>query len=247
MKTRIIKTKFWEDEKILTLKPETRGFYQYLLTNQKINIVGVYELAEVFMSFQTGYPGPQIQEMKAELVAAGRAGFCGTWVIIPNAMKHGNYAAVPSNYRTTKEEIDSIPTEVKKFIELSFPDLYTNLYSTVYTTVSVVLPVHRNINNKIEKERGSGGEPNYRSGGEDWPREPAKPSYDIFYHAKDYSDLRGEDREYMDNACYMGDRRLAPAGPPKGTPEKLVLEWRKVYARKYGTEVQPSNPAHAGN
>ncbi len=243
MKTRIIKTKFWEDEKVLTLKPETRGFFQYLLTNQKINTIGVYELAEVFMSFHTGYPGPQIQEMKGELAAAGRAGFCGAWVIIPNAIKHGNYVAVPSNYRTAKEEIDSIPEEVKEFIKLSFPDLFTNLYSTVYTTVSVVLPVHRNINNKIRKERGSGGEPfsDHEGYREPYSKEPAKPTYKYWWLATDYNTLSREDQEYMDNACYMGDRRLAPSGPPKNTPEKLVTEWKKQWESK-----QKNSPTTVG-
>ena len=53
---RQIETRFWSDSKVIDdMKPEDRYFYLYLLTNEKSNQVGCYEISKNQISKDTGY------------------------------------------------------------------------------------------------------------------------------------------------------------------------------------------------
>lgn len=55
-KYRQIETKFWSDSKVIDeMAPQDRYFYLYLLTNEKSNQVGCYEISKNQMSRDTGY------------------------------------------------------------------------------------------------------------------------------------------------------------------------------------------------
>lgn len=223
MKTRIIKTTYWEDETILRLNPETRGFYLYLLTNAKVNIIGIYELPEMYMQMQTGYSTEQLQAMKAELARAGRCGFEGPWVILVNALKHNNYIATPFNKNSTKKEIDQIPPKIKEFIASEFPALYQSLYTTIYTTVTVLSTVL--INNK-QKRRGGVGEKQTNSFSEE------KYPFRISWEVTDWNLASPEDKEKISNAIYGRLYEAHPGWtPPANTPadlQKLFMEQQNV-------------------
>ena len=52
-KFRQVQTSFWQDPLILTLTPEQKYFYLYLITNTKSTASGVFELPLVLMNFVT--------------------------------------------------------------------------------------------------------------------------------------------------------------------------------------------------
>lgn len=229
MKTRIIKTTFWEDENVLELSPEARGFYLYLLTNPKINIIGVYELPNPFISFQTGYSKEKIQTLKQELLEKGRASFDGAWVILPNALRHNNYLATPFNQSTAKKEIETIPDNVKQFIQSSFPNLFEQIYSTVWTSINTSLTVI--INNKQQREGGVGGDWRGKSHS-NYNQNQAQPlqADRMYYEVTDYKQATPEQRDRILNCCEYG----APANrpdwtPPANTPQKYLDLWKAIH------------------
>ena len=53
-KNRYINTKFWSDNYISNLDPIEKLLFLYLLTNEKTNICGLYELPLKIMAVETG-------------------------------------------------------------------------------------------------------------------------------------------------------------------------------------------------
>ena len=63
-KYRSIQTSFWSDSKIIEdFTPEDRYFYLYLLTNEKSNQLGCYELSIKQMCRDTGYNEETIKKL----------------------------------------------------------------------------------------------------------------------------------------------------------------------------------------
>ena len=52
---RPIHISYWQDKFILSLTPEQKYFYLYLMTNSKTKQCGIYELPKNIISFETGY------------------------------------------------------------------------------------------------------------------------------------------------------------------------------------------------
>jgi uncharacterized phage protein (TIGR02220 family) len=63
-KFRSIQTSFWSDSKIVDdFTPEDRYFYLYLLTNEKSNQLGCYEISKNQMCRDTGYNSETIEKL----------------------------------------------------------------------------------------------------------------------------------------------------------------------------------------
>ena len=63
-KFRSIQTSFWSDSKIVDdFPPEDRYFYLYLLTNEKSNQLGCYEISKNQMCRDTGYNNEMIEKL----------------------------------------------------------------------------------------------------------------------------------------------------------------------------------------
>lgn len=57
---------FWQDEFVLSLTPEEKYFYLYLLTNSKTNLCGIYELPIKVIEFETGYNRETVEKLLAK-------------------------------------------------------------------------------------------------------------------------------------------------------------------------------------
>jgi len=61
---RQIETRFWSDSKVIDdMTPEDRYFYLYLLTNEKSNQVGCYEISKNQICRDTGYDKEHIEKL----------------------------------------------------------------------------------------------------------------------------------------------------------------------------------------
>lgn len=61
---RQIETRFWSDSKVIDdMTPEDRYFYLYLLTNEKSNQVGCYEISKNQICRDTGYDKERIEKL----------------------------------------------------------------------------------------------------------------------------------------------------------------------------------------
>jgi len=60
---RQVYTAFWQDTFVLSLTPEEKYFYLYLITNSKSNFCGIYELPLKVAEFETGYNRETIEKL----------------------------------------------------------------------------------------------------------------------------------------------------------------------------------------
>lgn len=90
-KLRSVCTSFWSDPFIEELKPSEKLLYLYLITNEKTNMLGIYELSTRKMSFETGILVKDIEAHLKQFEKLGKVKLIGTFVVICKYMKHQNY------------------------------------------------------------------------------------------------------------------------------------------------------------
>lgn len=98
MKTRIIHTKFWTDSYIRTLVLNEKFFYFYLISNEFINVLHIYEIPTDIASFQTKIPVTEIEQIKNKFKADGKIDFKNEWIHLINADKYSYYKGIKNNY-----------------------------------------------------------------------------------------------------------------------------------------------------
>ncbi len=116
MKTRVIHTRFWEDEKVANLSREAKFLFIYLLTNSRINLIGIFELTDRIIQFETGFEEEELTNVKEELCDNQRVIFYNGWIYVVNAMKHSNYTG-DKNDIAKEKEAGIIPKEVANYFE----------------------------------------------------------------------------------------------------------------------------------
>ena len=115
MKTRIIHTKIWEDDWFTILSKEAKFLFLYLISNQRINLCGAYEITDRVIMFETGFKAAELQKAKKELVQ--KIIFYEGWVYVKNAKRHGGYKG-EKNDLAIERELSVLPEKIKKcFIE----------------------------------------------------------------------------------------------------------------------------------
>ena len=148
MKTRIVHTKVWKDEWFVNLSKDAKFLWLYLLTNDKINISGIYELTEREIHFDLGTDISQ--KVKDELKP--KANFYKNWVFIPNVEKYNSYKNAPTNQKAFTKEINDIPNEIIQMI-LSDTSINTSNDTSIYThhiLLEIINKKSEIINNKLE-------------------------------------------------------------------------------------------------
>lgn len=116
MKTRVIRTRFWEDEKVVNLSREAKLLFIYLLTNSRINLIGIFELTDRIIQFETGLKQEEISNAKQELQDSLRVIFYEGWIYVVNAIKHSDYKGDKNEIAKGKEAV-MIPDNVVKYYE----------------------------------------------------------------------------------------------------------------------------------
>jgi len=145
MKTRIVHTKVWRDEWFANLSKDAKFLWLYLITNDQINICGIYEITNREILFDTGIE--VTDKMKDELKP--KAIFVKTWVFIPNIEKYNKYRNAPTNQKVFDTEISRIPDGI---IEAILSD--TSIGTSIYT--HPILQEIRNKKSEIKnKEQGT--------------------------------------------------------------------------------------------
>jgi len=110
MKTRIVWTKIWEDEFFVELSRPARILFLYLITNQRTNLCGCYQVSDRTVCFDTKLTVRELEEAKEEL--APKAIFYGGWVYLPNAQRLGGFKG-EKNEAAIQREWEEVPLEVR--------------------------------------------------------------------------------------------------------------------------------------
>lgn len=115
MKTAIIKTDFWEEDRIFVLLPDARYFYLCLLTNPKRGTLPAFKCSDRLMSAYTGYNHDTIKLCKAHLTKAKLITILGEYYII-----NDDDYVTPTKGKLTQQlrekELASLPLEVKDLL-----------------------------------------------------------------------------------------------------------------------------------
>ena len=102
---------FWSDQFIDDLSPSEKLLFLYLITNEKTNMLGIYEVSVKKISFDTGLNKDIIEKALKEFERLSKVKYIKNHIILVNFMKHQNY-----NTNMKKSAIDiynSLPKELK--------------------------------------------------------------------------------------------------------------------------------------
>lgn len=110
-KLRSVSTAFWSDTFIEELSPNEKLLFLYLITNDKTNMLGIYELSIKKMSFDTGIDKDIILKALKKFEILSKVKYVKNHIVLVNFMKHQNY-----NTNMKKSAIDiynELPNELK--------------------------------------------------------------------------------------------------------------------------------------
>lgn len=90
-KLRSISQAFWSDPYIEELSVSEKLLYLYLLTNDKTNMLGIYEISISKISFETGIAKNLIESALEKFSGSQKVKYVDNYVLICNYLKHQNY------------------------------------------------------------------------------------------------------------------------------------------------------------
>jgi len=120
VKTRIIHTKFWDDDTVSNLSPTAKYLFIYLFTNHRIGLTGAYEITNRVISFETGLTQSDIDKAKKELSELDRCRFHRNWVFVVNAQRHGGYFG-EKLMPAVEKEFYKLPLDIRDTLCIPYP------------------------------------------------------------------------------------------------------------------------------
>lgn len=109
---RQIQTTFWQDAFVLSLTPEEKYFYIYLMTNSKTKQCGIYELPLQIAQIETGYNRETVIKLIQKFIEFGKVAF--DWetseIALKNWMKY-NPDNNPKIAKCVKKELGQVKNE----------------------------------------------------------------------------------------------------------------------------------------
>lgn len=110
-KLRSLNTRIWNDTWFEELSVDRKLLFIYLITNEKTNMLGIYEISIRKISFETGIPADKITESFVYFEKSEKIKYQNNRVILLNFLKHQNY-----NLNMKKSAIDcynDLPNSLK--------------------------------------------------------------------------------------------------------------------------------------
>jgi hypothetical protein len=90
-KLRSVNTHFWSDTYVVDLDPIEKLLFLYLLTNEKTNMLGIYELHIRRISFDTGIDKDMVMKIFDRFEEKEKAKYLDGYVVLRNFIKHQSY------------------------------------------------------------------------------------------------------------------------------------------------------------
>lgn len=114
MKTRQIHTKIWNDDWFCDLSKNSKLLFIYLITNQYVNLIGIYELSDRVILFETGLTKQDLDKSKKDL--KDKIIFVDGWIKIMNIEKYDSFKG--GKLLSAKEkQLNEIPIDISKKID----------------------------------------------------------------------------------------------------------------------------------
>ena len=110
-KKRSVNTAFWSDPFIEDIAPEYKLLFLYLITNEKTNMLGIYEASKRKMSFETGLSLETIKDGLEVFERLGKVKYIDNYIILVNYMKHQKYNT--NMKKSAIETFNELPMSVR--------------------------------------------------------------------------------------------------------------------------------------
>ena len=141
--TRMIKTKFWDDDYISYLDPIEKLLFLYCLTNPLTNIAGIYEITTKRIAYDTGIDRDMVLKIFQRFETDNRMIYRNGWLHIRNFIKNQSL-----NDKVAKG-IDLILKKIPQSVRDSLSIAYDSLSSaTIYFNLNLNLNSNSNLNSK---------------------------------------------------------------------------------------------------
>lgn len=90
-KLRSLSTSFWSDPFIEDCSVSEKLLFIYLITNEKTNMLGIYESSIKKISFETGINRAEVQKALKRFEKVGKVKYSDNFVILVNFLKHQHF------------------------------------------------------------------------------------------------------------------------------------------------------------
>jgi hypothetical protein len=115
MKTRIIHTRFWQDNFVCQLSHKEKLLFVYLITNEKLGLTGIYELPDKYIKVDLELNQTELNIAKSKFQKARKFYFDNGWIVVINVNKYNNYTSSPKVKKAYNKELENIPEKLKSF------------------------------------------------------------------------------------------------------------------------------------
>jgi hypothetical protein len=109
-KQRVVKTNFWTDPWVETLDPSEKLVYLYLLTNEYLDLCGIYEISLRRISFETGFELSMIQKIINRFTNEKKVYYFDGWMMLCNFVK--NQSLNPKVQKWIERSLWNVPDEI---------------------------------------------------------------------------------------------------------------------------------------
>lgn len=153
MKTRVIHTKFWTDSYIQTLSIKQKLLFNFLITNERVNMVGAYEMNVTYMQYCTGLSISDISDILEKFNVDKKIFFVDNYVVLLNHLKYQNYSKGSERQKNAfQREKELLPKTIQNIIDDKEDRTSSELVQDQLKTSSELDINHKSkiINNKSE-------------------------------------------------------------------------------------------------
>lgn len=151
MKTRIIQTRFWDDDIVMSMSRNAKYLWLFLLTNKEVGMSNYVHIPDSFIEIYTKLTPKELADAKSELEATKKLRFYQNWIFIANLERENNYKNSPKNEPAYDRELSQVPTHIKDYFSNSDSTIDTSIDSSIDTTHKSEIRNHKSeIINKQE-------------------------------------------------------------------------------------------------
>jgi len=160
-KNRYVNTRFWDDDYIGDLLPFEKLLFIYLITNSNTNILGIYEITDKKISFDTGIPRQDVKLILERFQKDGKVKRIKDHIVMLNFVRHQDYASTRyvgalRIYQSLPDHVvaDQEVMDIKEYLDtLYIPDRYdtdTVPQEDAYPIDTVSIPSRTILNSESE-------------------------------------------------------------------------------------------------
>ena len=113
---RSVNTKFWSDSFVEDMEPKEKLLFLYLLTNEKTNMLGVYEISVKRISYETGLTPDEIIKAFEGFERVRKGYYFANIVFLPNWIK--NQAMNTNMMKSARTEYNDLSNDLKNRLKL---------------------------------------------------------------------------------------------------------------------------------